>query len=145
MSHRKPFPKGPYGPVPKPESENEEQWVVRNPREEASDRMNKAILEVLDSNMARLDKIQDPMSRNLAFLDKLMTAMDTLTIVLKTNLDLQDKETQDKMDQVSQRFKKHTEGLMEWIQQPCYAPNHPVGQGLMNGARKDWEERLEKQ
>lgn len=98
-------------------------------------------LEMVKNNLARLDKIKDPMTRHTLFLEKLLTIADISAGVTNTTAVNVSEELKTKIATVMTIFNRHVDSLLEWIQSPVYSPDHPVGNMMMKGCEKDFDDR----
>lgn len=67
--------------------------------------------------------------------------MDILSVFLAANLDseLITEGSAGKIAAITDIVSSRLNLLIEWIQSPVYAPNHPVGQEMMNESKTEFE------
>jgi hypothetical protein len=99
------------------------------------------LLDAVKNNISRLDQIKDPMTRHILFLEKLLTITDVLVGMTTTHTVDLSGDLKIKIANVMVVFNQHTCSLLEWIQSPAYSPDHPVGNMMMKGCEKDFDDR----
>lgn len=90
-------------------------------------------LKTLNNMLDRHDKIRDPMTRNALILDKMCAGMDLLggfadVLPKETGFD---REFCDEVHATIERLKRVINSLFEWIQNPTYSNEHPIGREMM--------------
>lgn len=94
------------------------------------------ILTALESNLGRAKKIKDPVTRHILFLEKLLAIKDIFIAALE-NVEMAE-ETKYRSQKLCTIIDEEVESLIDWIQQPIYSPDHPIGNNMMKEAGKDF-------
>ena len=123
---------------------------VKNQCEEYEERERKEkveiatlIVNVLEENLKRQRLYRDPVTRNSIFLEKLLCILDGFKAATSTYCTELPEDLQKRMENVLGLLNTNITSLIEMIQQPCYSPDHPYGENMMNMAKSDFETNSE--
>ena len=105
-------------------------------REETEQMMLNIILTALESNFNRARLIKDPVTRHILFLEKLLAVKDIFVASLDAIPMTED--TKIRSQKLCTTINGEVESLIDWIQQPIYSPDHPIGNSMMKEAEKDF-------
>ncbi len=98
----------------------------------------RAALSAVENNFARAQRIRDPVTRNIVFLEKLLTVGDICIGALNTyGVDFPE-DLKIRSENVTKLINTQIEGLIDWIQQPIYSPDHPIGNMMMKESEKSF-------
>lgn len=92
------------------------------------------LVEFLESNLKRQEKMKDPVIRHTVFLEKLCMGAELGLCGLKSNVNKFPLELQVRLDAVTKLVMDKIVELEDWIQQPIYSPDHPYGNNMMKCA-----------
>lgn len=96
----------------------------------------RAVLSAVENNFARAQRIKDPVTRNIVFLEKLLTVGDICIGGLNTyGIDFPE-DLKLRSENITKVINTQIEGLIDWIQQPIYSPDHFLGNMMMKKVRK---------
>ena len=102
------------------------------------------LIQSMANTLDRHDRIRDPVTRNTLLLDKLCIGIDTLTavaVILPEKYGL-DQDLCDKIVKVAERTKKQILELFDWVQNPIYSPEHPIGKNMMIQSKENFEDGI---
>jgi hypothetical protein len=107
-------------------------------RKEENEKFVRSIICALESNFGRLNKIRDPSTRHIVFLEKLLTIKDIFAGALENNDKKFPEDIRTRTQNLMKLMDTEIESLIDWVQQPTYSPDHPVGNAMMKEANKDF-------
>lgn len=99
------------------------------------------VLGLMERDFIRQQSIRDPMTRHIVFLEKLCLLTDMAMAAFENAAQSLPEENADlkrRLESVLANTNDRIMGLIDWIQQPSYGPDHPVGQQEMEDARVDF-------
>ena len=97
-----------------------------------------AVIKLLSTTLKRYKGIKDPSTRYSIILDHYITLIDAglavseFFIPKEYGLERELKETTDE-------FRSFLTELFEWVQNPVYQPDHPIGKQILNDAKKEFD------
>ena len=99
----------------------------------------KVLMKGINNSLDRHDKIRDPMTRNILLLDKMCSGMDMIGALAEVMPKEEgfDREFCEEVKTTSERMKKVVGSLFEWVQNPTYDSNHPVGREMMRQGQEN--------
>lgn len=106
-----------------------------------------AIHNAVSANNKRMGRIQDPVTRNLIPIYMISSIVDVLSVAISSSIDPEmiTEENERKIAAIANIVNVRLDSLIEWIQSPIYAPDHPVGREMMSGAAKGFSDEEKKQ
>lgn len=101
-----------------------------------------SIYNAVKANDKRMDIIRDPVAKNLIPIYMISSIVDVLSVAVSMSMDsdIVSEESAAKIAAINEILSSRLNSLIEWVQSPIYAPNHPVGQEMMQGAAKNFVE-----
>lgn len=106
---------------------------------EEKDILIDVILNIAENNLGRARKIRDPVTRHVVFLEKILTVHDALIGMLNSSTIEMSDNSRIRIKNLCNILNEEVESLLDWIQQPTYSPDHPVGNTIMKEANKDFD------
>jgi hypothetical protein len=103
------------------------------------DKIWRTISQTLISGSDRHSEIQDPMMRNMLFMDKLFTAIEVGIATIKNFDDEYDQETKLLVDRASSLVKAQMSEMQKWVTAPMYSPDHPFGANYAEHNKKSFK------
>lgn len=103
-------------------------------------------VNILDNINKRHDAVKDPSTKYALLVDKLCLGLDAGLAVMKTMMDQHEiePELKIKIEDASSKLQSQLTGLMNWVINPVYGPDHPYGNSMMNSAATDFKTNLNK-
>lgn len=103
------------------------------------------IIGIFNNINRRHKAIKDPATRYALLVDKLCLSLDTGMAVMKMMMEELDiePEMKIKIEDTSTELQEQLIGLMDWIQNPTYGPDHPYGHSVMKGAENNFYGKTE--
>ena len=97
------------------------------------------------SLITRQQTVDDPATRSMMFVDKLLMIMDGTMPFLNSLRYRYDLPTDivSSMEKVHKQIREEVNRLMQWVQNPHYGPDHPYGKHLMQRAKSDFESKTQ--
>ena len=138
-------PNGTNGPNGNNGSNDEQRNKERRIREQSL--MMESIVGSLERILNRNFEVKDPVSRYIMFLDKLYMFIDISMSMSEAYIKYGNKEDEISTDFVVRinnlaiSIQKEMKMLSNWIQNPIYSPDHPLGKMMMESAKSDHFER----
>ncbi len=112
---------------------------TKEDKKKKEERYIKAILSFVNRGSLRQKKIKDPVTRHTLFVEKISMLID----FCYSMLELRDKHLSPGLlvdiEKTIKNVDDDLNSLIEWIQQPIYSPNHPIGNKIMKEAEKRYE------
>ena len=124
--------------------ENQEQQSYEEKRK-AEDKKNfemaaNVFINLLENINKRHNAVKDPATRYALLVDKLCLGLDTGLAMMNMMMEQvgADPELQIKIEAASAKLQTQLTGLMDWVINPVYGPDHPFGNNIMNNAATDF-------
>jgi len=106
--------------------------------------MLEMVISSLEKTLNRNFEVKDPVIRYTLFIDKLYMIIDTMSSMsdayLKYNQDEMgiSNDHVTRMNKLSKSLQKEMKMLADWVQNPVYSPDHPLGKMMMESAKNDY-------
>lgn len=108
-------------------------------KEERSRKISDTVLSILENNFSRSKKLRDPVTRHIVFLEKLLMIQDVVLAGLNNFGTTEDQE--ERVRNLAKEINDEIGSLIDWIQQPIYSPDHPVGAEMMKESKENFDSR----
>ena len=100
------------------------------------------LLNTISNVLLRQKKIKDPTTRYILLVDKLSLSLDIFISVLQFQSTDWDDKTKKRSETLIKDLQKELNGLLEYMQEPHYSPDHSYGQKMMKEAETDFESKV---
>lgn len=124
--------------------ENQEQQSYEEKRK-AEDKKNfemvaNIFINILENINKRHNAVKDPATKYALLVDKLCLGFDAGLAMMNVMMEQvgADPELQTKIEAASAKLQAQLTGLMDWVINPVYGPDHPFGKNIMNNAATDF-------
>jgi len=100
------------------------------------------LIRTIGNQLDRHKNVRDPIARNMLLVDNLCAIVDLMCAIADTIPQEAgfDRDTCKEIKEVSDRIKQAIMELFDWIQNPTYTTEHPVGQEMMRQGQKRLED-----
>lgn len=96
-----------------------------------------SIVNVIDNSFDRISKYNDPVTKHIVFVDKIIMFLDFMNSMVKSEINNINPILIDKLNKSFDKIRKQFDLLTDWIQSPHYDPDHPYGKKLMELSEQD--------
>lgn len=103
-------------------------------------KMIEAFIQTASITLNRYHNVRDPVIRYSLVLDKFCLLLEFLSGMALSYLEIEEvpSDLLLKAEKLIEGVHEEMQKLSEWIQQPHYSPDAPLGKDLMNEAKKDF-------
>ena len=107
---------------------------------QAKVKMVETIVSVYSKQQSRRARCVDPVTQHILFLDRLCLIPDIISAGIESLMVGIPDELKDKVQDMNNDISNNIGNLIEWIQMPQYAPDHPIGNKLMQESKDHFNE-----